>query len=578
MEIISCPHCGMRVVAKQDGTCPSCRTDLSSKPSESVQPAALSSDAGRSVAPAPRRGSSRMKVNAAVSTITLLCLVLAGFFFGKRILTRGGDSEVSEIPAAVSPTPKGTEEHEDEVLVQGVVLTEGGNIVPEADVWLGMWHDVSLGKGRIAHETSDPQGRFQLRVPRAWIDEAFQPPTLWVHSEHHALAARELPPSTFAAKCSRSIEIVVTERDYLSCVVLDPDGDPVSGARVGMHMFFSEGNTVFSQLPDEVFSETSVETDENGVARLPVRAGDRIVELRVETSLFGTQTILAYGEATPTVQLRPTGSIRGRVVADDSKWAGSVRIVFSTEPSEMPENATAGEAVVFTDAEGLFTVPAIAEGELVVGCDAPDEAPVRPKLPEGNKTEITRGTTTEIEIPLVTGVVVHGIVQSRNGQAAPQARFNLISERPAWQSVRVVTDERGKFSARVIPGEVLLPWAVRTPDGYVSTTESTARVRTQVDVTTFELPVIEIPPVRRVEGKVIDQGGEPLVDATVHVLDGLTQYMSRHADCDGRFSILLPLDVEVGEYTVLPYHADDQVSAQVLRRDPLLLQAAVRGN
>src|SRR6185312_2146192 len=86
------------------------------------------------------------------------------------------------------------------------------------------------------------------------------------------------------------------------------------------------------------------------------------------------------------------------VVADDPAAVRGLTVYASTRPDVLKPPFTVGQARVTTDAEGRFTIPALAAGQLALNVLLPKDSGLSRKLPTKKKVE--PGRLTEVEIVL----------------------------------------------------------------------------------------------------------------------------------------------------------------------------------
>ncbi len=103
-----------------------------------------------------------------------------------------------------------------------------------------------------------------------------------------------------------------------------PNGEPLAGARVRVERFGRESTNV----PDDVVDLIEATTDEDGLAVIDAAANDEVAYLDVRSQAFGIQgrPFFPVNSTPKRVWLRPTSSLKGRLVADDPEMVKGWRV------------------------------------------------------------------------------------------------------------------------------------------------------------------------------------------------------------------------------------------------------------
>ncbi len=340
---------------------------------------------------------------------------------------------------------------------------------------------------------------------------------------------------------------------------------------------------------------------------LPAVSRETLFNVRITSKEFGVQVQRVQdgyplSRVNGTIQLRPVGKIEGRLIADPPETARNVGLFFSTEdpralPTERTESLrkdwlavhpedrampspTEGNAEVTSDKDGRFVVPVLAEGDLQVYVKVNENQPLRPRLPEHVRSG--SGATTLLDIPLVPAVLVRGSVREKGTAKPLPGALVLISYGVGLQGASAVTDAKGNYTARVLPGTVGFHM-IALPRGYAQVGEHWTRdndvpndeVDVPKDVKEFELPLVEVAPVKVVAGRLVDERDRPVSNAQVVVIAEHWDYGYGESNSSGEFTLYdvpTTIDLSKAEYT---WTAPDRVprKCKVLNTNPLVLRA-----
>ena len=466
-----------------------------------------------------------------------------------------------------------SEESQEVRRVEGRVLDHEGREVSGADVWLPVRY---VDPNTTAHCRTDENGQFALEVPESWLSptRSRNGSTVWAFKKGHAIATASAQLALFSRMSNHAVELQLGKATDTSFVVLDPDGKPLPDAMVEpVHFRSSMG---YSLVPPEVVSRVAAKADRDGRARMPNIPREGFLNLKVISKQFGTQQQRLNDKtdapAERSIALQPVGRVAGRVTSDDPKWSRGVRFYLTTNPRLPDADGTSGAAMIVTDDNGRFEVAALAAGDLRIEGGVKQDVPVRAILPEHQKITANKGN--ELEIRLVTGVVVHGHVRTKDlgtpiAGARVSIRYGLYR-----QGDDVVSDKDGRFSARVLPGKVYQQ-VIAMPPGYaLAQVGSPWSEQFDVpDAVVFKLPVIELVTTIKVPGRLIDQEGRPVVGAELYGVKNGRRYGFSKTDKQGKFTMRLPNGLKMESYQ--SWFDDQPHNLGVKRETPLLLQANI---
>ncbi|HKI18949.1 MAG TPA: carboxypeptidase-like regulatory domain-containing protein, partial [Isosphaeraceae bacterium] len=171
-------------------------------------------------------------------------------------------------------------------------------------------------------------------------------------------------------------------------------------------------------------------------------------------------------------------------------------------------------AVVTTDDQGRFEIPAIAEGHLTIACRPQGDAPYR--VSDNSRTLIRADRPNEIKLAVQRALPVEGTVVDRQS-GAPIAGVRITSYMQQTGSLdHGFTNDRGRFAMLLLPSQYQLRLASLPPSYAMSPNVENRQINvvqgaSPNTVDPFEVVKAE-PPLR---GRVIDESGRPMAGASV---------------------------------------------------------------
>lgn len=418
------------------------------------------------------------------------------------------------------------------VPVTGRVVDGDGRAVTGAEVMLaeGTTPIRNTPRGRIstpavlaspailARGKTDAQGRFRVELPRRSSDLEYRvrPLVLWGWSAGRAPALRTIPDEW--PEDGEDVTLTLSSPPPLPVRVVDPDGRPVSGAEV------APGQVRGRRLPLELVEHLAATTDREGRATLAGAAAEALDEVRVVAGPFGAQVVRTPrpdADGVRTIALAPVGRVEGRLTADDARAVAGVPLRLRSSVDDLDAEAgVGGVAEVVSDAEGRFTVPALAAGTLAVSFRPHGELPYRGDYLDRRPVE--PGATTHLEIPLQPAVRVTGTIREA-GTGAPLAGVRLSIDRDITAPF-VMTDAKGNYAAYSMPGVVLSDPIFNPPEGYTLTAVFPGP-QVPPGVREFQAGIREM---RRsseaAQGLVVDRQGHPVLGAEITATWTVGQY------------------------------------------------------
>jgi hypothetical protein len=334
-----------------------------------------------------------------------------------------------------------------------------------------------------------------------------------------------------AGETREAPDIVLPPDGRIGGVVEWEDGTPVVGARV------------FAAIPREPpLRETA--TDERGRFLLRWLPGD---EQAVGVIALGrTFRILMdrrVGDDDVRIVLPVPGALHGQVFASASKRPLSR---FAVRPErlqwEFPfRYHSVGRvfrevlgATSFHAADGTFSFDALEPGTYRIHVEAEGLGPT-----SVTATVRSRERTGPIVVVLDEGVIATGRVLQFDGRPAAQARVSLVSpiglrasavETAMSEPPDAWTDEAGTFRvsvARAGAHTLVVILGDAQP----------VEIPVTLEPGTTEIPVLRMPPVATIRGRVIEEGGHAAAGLFVLVVTEAGSYRVVHTDDEGRFEV-----------------------------------------
>jgi len=442
--------------------------------------------------------------------------------------------------------------------IAGRVVDRDGKPIAAARLRWAVIDNFENQRAYTIEGTTDKEGRFQMEAPLSWKPAQSRQALadlLWVLAPGKDLKVLFATDGLIVNGKAPDLTIRLEPASDTTFEVKDSQERPVADAVVEPWHFLAP--RAYDYLPDAVRELLRTKTDRSGHAHLRSVPREMLGLVRVTAPSFGQQMQEFYERdrqsAERRITLRPAGRIEGRLISANPHWARGVKIQLRTVELLPPSISaqldhkkrgarTEGEASVVTDNEGHFVVPAIAEGKLHIQfSEGIEKSPVLPEIPP--QLIVTGGHTRLIDVSMKEPILVRGVVLTEDMRLPVTGARITVSCAATPQSMVCVTDALGRYEARVLPGLVnavvpMLPPEVRSH--YASTYFGWRKpVIVPANVKRFDLPPIELTPIRTVEGLLFDQNAEPVVDAVVRKSDEFWHGGTR-TDKEGHFSVQVP--------------------------------------
>lgn len=463
-------------------------------------------------------------------------------------------------------------------IVRGQVVDDKGMPIPNATLWV----PTNWKPRRTMEATSDSDGRFELKFPEEWVEsrDFYMGLYMWAIAPGYGIETT----SVFKHLIQESgdeLKIALAPEEQVRIKVMSHLGTPCRDVKVKLSSY-TVGQNV-SSIPEEIVNALTGTTNEEGIVTLSAIQADRLYAVEVESDDSGRQIFRmnnknanAPDTSMTTFTLRPSGGLKGKLIADKPEWVQNVKIYFRSDEMNTVRDPR-GVAEVTTNELGEFHVPKIiSQSSLRVTVMIDPQLPVRPRIPMS--LSVREGETYEFNIPLVHAPMVIGkVVTKAEGAPVANAQISLsyggpyvsVSSGLGTQSERVVTDERGEFRGRALPGS--------TTVHFFSLPNRLVRLRPRLEtayaipsnVEEFTLPTFEVLGSKEVSGILLGTDGQPAKETQVYASYEMSTYALENTDSQGRFQLWVPEGVEMTYLTVGAWGGHP---VQIVQADPLVLQ------
>jgi protocatechuate 3,4-dioxygenase beta subunit len=384
---------------------------------------------------------------------------------------------------------------------------------------------------------TDVQGRFEFNVDATLDGDVWRQRNVFVLARKTGLAyAWEWLNCSLNTVTRKHFPLVLEPACVLEGQVVDADGRPVAGAEVQATPLTTSGFsgvihlwTVFG--PSQWFVVT---TDSQGRFRIEQLASDASAGLRVRAP--GGQSQYAFrgnvaeqfgfsvGQPAIRLTLPREGTIKGRIQDEQGQPASGVELLVHSGRGDHDITNLYISRTTRSDSTGGFVFEGIPEGPHQIEVLAPEEGPDL-WTSKGTKVSVKAREVAEAAVRVGKGGVLEvTALDARTrrplvgAQVSPRG-LEWIRRRPA------ITDTRGVARMRTPAGS----YVVFVTSDRCSRWQSTEEV---ADGQTLQYEAT-LTPWRRVSGKVLDPGGQPVAIALV-ILHGGDHVLT---DRSGQFNV-----------------------------------------
>lgn len=408
-----------------------------------------------------------------------------------------------------------TESADSDAVIAGTVSDANARPMAGATVWLlgGKWGDELLT--RRAETITDEQGRFSFRQFMA--DDLFkrtsdqQFPTIIVRDKSRRLGWI----SNFQAPVAKKIKVKLHEVADLRGQLVDLSGRPIAGAVIRPQsvnaLKLQDDGFEGTSLARELAEEWETTTTDDGRFMLSHVPLDGSLTARIRAAGFGNPLVDWNLGKDVALRLGLAGSIVGVVELPAQIVEPSTLTLDLRRQADMKSKGTAfridysASSAVANDRS--FEFRDVPPGDYVISLKQERSSPVygdpTPPIvvPAGERV-------AGIQLPLRRGMVVRGVaVDNRDKRPLKEVMLRLETLKSNDAGQYVTSDEHGRFTAYVRPGELLIqPW--QTPSGYLPALLNgpceTLEVMQDIETT------VEVECAIDLEGVVVDEHGRPV--------------------------------------------------------------------
>lgn len=331
---------------------------------------------------------------------------------------------------------------------------------------------VTLDPDASRSTTTDAAGRF-----------SFDPVEPRVYSVTASAARLMAGPIAWPVHdAARPLVIRLAEGASAKVLAVDEAGEPIPDAQVTVRV---------REWP------STARTDEHGQATLaPLQPGLAFVSVEAPDHAPGHRTISigAAGNADATITLYRGWPLSGRIIDEHREPIAGARIAVMTGSERLYS------APIRSNERGEFTIPALVRGSYTLDVSDDEHAPIKEPV------DVDRTAVRGIEIAMIPGGVITGVVVDDRGNPAPRAIVAANYSGRIWQTT---ADSDGRFELRGLPS---VPLTVRAETA-VARSHALAADLSRLPETNLDL-VLDL--VGAIAGTVVDDRGTPLAGVAVN--------------------------------------------------------------
>lgn len=356
---------------------------------------------------------------------------------------------------------------------------------------------------------TNAKGEFEVALPielppprvrgLSWLALAVHKPGLAVQTR---LIDRRWPARAAAIR----VMLIPPRRNRVR--VRSPGDEPVAHARLETDQIDGV------PLPTELSEQLATETNDLGEAELRDVTGEALRIIRVYSPQYGAQwAALARssdGEAS-VASLSPVGTIRGQLVDDGGAALSSTRVRLATWVDSRDEQSGGGIADVTTDADGQFSVPAIAAGVLQMTAELPADSPLVSTYQGTQQIDFDR--QNEVVIRFRHGIHVRGTVIDQADKSPIAGAIVFVDYYSEFRFMEC--DESGEYSGYVLPGGLAHLTFARLPREYYTPDPIIPNEPLPEDAEELTFKPLPATAGTTLYGRVVDAQGSPVADAEV---------------------------------------------------------------
>ena len=335
------------------------------------------------------------------------------------------------------------------ILATGTLKSETGAPISDAKILFDLGnYGLKKAESKIVEATSDSQGKFALNIELDDMRDYMGEGHIWFFASGYQTQIARL--NTLSDEPQR-FELVLKKASGIEFTVLSPDGKPVVGAEITpWYAKMLTGNYNFP--PEPVLRAVVEKTDENGKATLKHFPAERIDSVSIKTDEYGDQKH-SISEAqiesqSATIGMEEVGDVKIRFTGGSGKYP-LAKIGIYQHSSDRGYSSP----VVTTNLDKPLELKKIAAGRYTTNVVCPDGFEMVPDLP--NELDVLPNDTVTIDVPLVKPVLVSCRIRTSTDKPISGARIS-IQHGKNYSSVSAVSDSKGKFEAKVIPGKVVV--------------------------------------------------------------------------------------------------------------------------
>lgn len=474
--------------------------------------------------------------------ITATCLAMSFVSLGNATPVQADESNLAQAKEASSTD--GLKADAPDSFFEGVVLNAEGNSVVDTLVVLQIRWPGEMG--RYTQTVTGVDGGFRIQKGDAEADAEYY---LWAYKPGFCvrcvrpasgLNEMRLPPEeSIAISLGGNLPADLVASPYYYEV---PNGRYTADESTGLSHY----------VPPILVEKLKRRPDSNGIVTMTGITKKLLSKVLFESEELGQQTAPPVEKVT----LRRAGQVIGQIRCPPGQLPQNLKVYFTVDrplirnsgtglraqAEAYRKGRTVGLAEASVDANGRFSIDAIASGRLTIKINWPPTSRLRPKLSNDAADFLVEvGEKLVVNVDAVESIAVRGrIITDDTNQPVANAKISIREKHlGAVSKCYVKTGADGWFTANVLPGEgtvqcYVLPESLLNDYQYPEISNQDFSALGSQSVTLEEIRIKRKVTVR---GVLFDSDGKPLANriiAMTYKSRGFIAGIDR-TDSDGRF-------------------------------------------
>ena len=399
----------------------------------------------------------------------------------------------------------------------GTVLDAKGVPAAQMNVWV--IGDNYKTQKVLAKTKTDAEGRFLVELAGE-TDAKWQRYSVFTRSDN------SIGWKSNAQREPSEIRIELSEVATFRAKIVDKMNRPIVDARAHLS-YLNTPETAKQQsspirIPPELgnlIAGTSRQDGSMELAGLP-KAGK--LRFEIQSDQFGAHEILCDLDKRPTITIDGTGSLQGKVIAENRPITCSGVVYYSRNSPNGDDAKTSEFTIIHYGQKQLesaqeFSIDSLPVGKYSISFQLDQVFADTSSF----EVEIKKGETASLNIPVRKKSKVSGqVVDTISGKPVPnvELRVRTIKEQRIVSASRTSTLEDGSFVGFAQPGTVdVIP--AKVPEKYLTNIPSGDRPSVEAtEGEEVQFPEIRLERSTTVSGTVVDESGTPVPNAEIYLV------------------------------------------------------------